>query len=201
MGDYRESRFVPRLCTADTPWDPSVADEPCSMTCAGKSTFVQKLVARSNVGIGHGLQPKIKPHFFTHSGRRCCHIDTPGFDDTYLSYDTITVGIMAWLADALRNGAKLNGVIYFHSIKEPRLQGSSREYLRMFRKLCGEASFQNVVLATTFWDVVDVATAERREDELSSGCWARLLENGAAVARSSLENDTHDLMFIEKSVF
>ena len=46
------------------------------------------------------------------------------------------------------------------------MEGSALRNLRMFRQLCGEEFMKNVILGTTFWDVVGEETGAARENEL-----------------------------------
>jgi hypothetical protein len=57
--------------------------------------------------------------------------------------------------------------------------------LRSFKRLCGEDAFRKVVLATTFWDQVEYAIGERREQELKTewDYWGEMMERGSQVLR------------------
>lgn len=70
--------------------------------------------------------------------------------------------------------------------------GTSLKNLRMFRKLCGEATLRNVVLITTMWGLVDPDVGTKREQELKSDelFFKPLLEKGAQMARHDNTLDT-----------
>jgi hypothetical protein len=122
-----------------------------------------------------------------HEGRTYVLIDTPGFDDSYRSNDEIVDAILAWLEKSYRAQKLLSGIIYLHRISDPRMQGSSLDNLRMFRKLCGLEALKNVLLVTTFWDTVSDAEGRRREQELSSNdeFWGRMIKRGSQMKRWS----------------
>ena len=112
-------------------------------------------------------------------------VDTPGFDDSYESYTITVERIVDWLAKSFSSGSRLNGVIYLQSIQNVRLQGSALDYLLVFKKLCGNDGLKNIILATTFWDMVEERVAVQREIELCEKFWARLIDKGASIARVS----------------
>jgi hypothetical protein len=114
-------------------------------------------------------------------------IDTPGFDDSYRSNDEIVEAILAWLEKSYRAQKLLSGIIYLHRISDVRMQGSSLDNLRMFRKLCGFEALKNVLLVTTFWDIVSDAEGRRREQDLASSgeFWGRMIQKGSRMERWS----------------
>ena len=65
------------------------------------------------------------------------------------------------------------------------MSGSSLKNLHLFQKLCGTTSLKNVVLVTTNWDVVDLATGERREQSLRTDprYWQPMVSRGSQIAR------------------
>lgn len=81
------------------------------------------------------------------------------------------------------SGTRLSGVIYLHNISKPRIEGSALENLEMFRKLCGDEALKNVILATTFWDLVDKAQGEMNVQELmtNDAFWGRMVKKGSRV--------------------
>jgi hypothetical protein len=117
-------------------------------------------------------------------------IDTPGFDDSYRSNEEIVEAILAWLEKSYRVRKLLNGIIYLHRISDVRMQGSSLDNLRMFRKLCGFKALKNVLLVTTFWDKVSDIEGRRREQELSSneGFWGHMIQKGSKMGRWSRDS-------------
>jgi hypothetical protein len=112
-------------------------------------------------------------------------IDTPGFDDSYRSNEEIVEAILTWLEKSYRARKLLNGIIYLHRISDVRMQGSSLDDLRMFRKLCGFEALKNVLLVTTFWDKVSDIEGRRREQELSSNedFWGHMIQKGSKMGR------------------
>ncbi|OAG34727.1 hypothetical protein AYO21_11119 [Fonsecaea monophora] len=134
-------------------------------------------------------------------GRRIIFIDTPGFDDTIRPDAAILREIANWLNKAHKGGIKLTGIVYLHAINSPRVGGTARNNLRMFKKLCGEDSMSSVALATTHWGS-GAAERERqhaRHKELLEdvGFWKPMILHGATPfihdreRRSALEIVRH----------
>jgi DNA repair exonuclease SbcCD ATPase subunit len=48
----------------------------------------------------------------------------------------------------------LRGIIYAHSINEPKMRGSDSLSLSMFKELCGPDFYKKVVLMLTWWDAL-----------------------------------------------
>ena len=117
-------------------------------------------------------------------------IDTPGFDDTNVSDAQVLQNIAHWLSMSFKYGIKLSGIIYLHRITDPRMTGSVRRNLLMFKKLCGEKSFSSVVLATTRWSMVDEATGIAHEEELKNteAFWGHMYKKGSKVFRHTGSN-------------
>jgi hypothetical protein len=112
-------------------------------------------------------------------------VDTPGFNDTFRDDEEILKEITNWLSTTYKQGKRITGVIYLHPINQPRMEGSSLLNLTVMQKLCGSETFENVVLASTFWDLVDVESGTRRENELcqTPQFWGGMKMNGSRVIR------------------
>lgn len=65
------------------------------------------------------------------------------------------------------------------------MTGSAVKNFRMFKKLCGEGAFKNVVIVTNRWGEVEAEVGVRREAELKSekNFYKLALDGGAQVAR------------------
>lgn len=65
------------------------------------------------------------------------------------------------------------------------MEGSSLTNFRAFQRLCGENTFQHIVLCTTFWDQVSKSTGIQREKELCENpeFWAKMKDKGSKVVR------------------
>ncbi|KAF2825992.1 hypothetical protein CC86DRAFT_370818 [Ophiobolus disseminans] len=102
-----------------------------------------------------------------------------------MSNEEVTNMLVSWLETSYRLGQRLSGIVYVHNISKPRVQGSAFQNMRMFRTMCGSDALRNVTFATSFWDIVDVDTAEARERELaeSGDLWANMVRRGAQVVR------------------
>ena len=78
----------------------------------------------------------------------------------------------------------MSGLIYVQRISDPRFTGQSSRNLRMFRELCGPAAYKNVVVLTTFWELVPTSkVGDQREEQLKSKYFAKLVEGGAQFMR------------------
>jgi hypothetical protein len=88
-------------------------------------------------------------------GEKIYLIDTPGFDDTQISYVELLRTLAAALGGMSLNGdVRFAGFVYLHRITDQRVSGSSLESLRIFEKICGEENFPYVVLATSMWNLL-----------------------------------------------
>ena len=112
-------------------------------------------------------------------------IDTPGFDDTNRSDNEVLCEIASWLTASYTAKIRLNGIIYLHRISDLRMQGSAKNNLFMFKKLCGQKALKNVILATTMWDRISEAEGEARENELitTPDFWGWMVSQGSKVYR------------------
>ena len=119
-------------------------------------------------------------------GKNVFLIDTPGFNDSSVCDVDILNDLAAWLAKAYKDNVRLNGLIYLHGIQDPRMTGSDRMHLNVFKQLTGLENMSHVVLATSFWDVIkNPATGEGRENELLTRkeFWKAMKDAGAEVMR------------------
>ena len=142
--------------------------------------YLRDLPSNEAVGTQH-----IQTASTTINGREVQLIDTPGFDDTDRSDVDILANIAEWVQRAGYLRKHLSGIIYLHRIVDMRMEGSSVKNLRMFRELCGEKNFSNVILCTTMWDKVGEEEGREREEELKSTrtFWGSLISHGAQVVR------------------
>ena len=112
-------------------------------------------------------------------------MDTPGFDDTDLDDEDIVTELADWLEKSYRKGQRLSGLLYLHRIIDNREKGSSLRNLKMFKKLCGEQNFPNVVLGITWWDQEDAEIAASREKILreTPEFWGDMVARGSRMVR------------------
>lgn len=123
-------------------------------------------------------------------------VDTPGFNDTFRDDEEILKEITNWLATTYREGKKITGIIYLHPINQPRMEGTSLLNLTVMQKLCGSETFENVVLASTFWDLVEEDSGIRREEELckTPQFWGGMKRNGSRVIRIKDYTQSKDVL-------
>ncbi|TLD22139.1 hypothetical protein PspLS_08119 [Pyricularia sp. CBS 133598] len=156
------------------------------VTGCGKSSLIS-LCCKGRVRIGHDLQActaVVDVYPFELSPTQTVFlIDTPGFDDTNRSDSDVLREIASWLTTSFRSKILLHGIIYLHRISDPRMQGSARKNLMMFKKLCGDDALKKVILATTMWDIVPPETAEARQAELvnTPEFWGYMVSKGSRV--------------------
>ncbi len=112
-------------------------------------------------------------------------VDTPGFNDTERNDTDILTLLADWMKGSYNENVLLSGLIYLHSISEPRMTNSILTNLRMFRRLCGDENLKNVILATTKWGITPPKDAKRRDLELhaESGYWAPMTAAGSLIRR------------------
>ncbi|KFZ01546.1 hypothetical protein V500_00723 [Pseudogymnoascus sp. VKM F-4518 (FW-2643)] len=157
------------------------------VTGSGKSTFISKCTGH-DVGIGHSLKShtsNIEIYSYKYNDKTIHLIDTPGFDDTFKPDIEVLQTAAIWLSEAYQKDLLLTGIIYLHRISDARMGGTARKDLTMFKKLCGEDSFSNVVLATTHWEKVSAVDGERREAELESSTefYGTMVRRGSKMMR------------------
>ncbi|KAG6852774.1 hypothetical protein C0991_009214 [Blastosporella zonata] len=173
----------------DDPMDTDIVIPIMGPTGAGKSTFINTVVGRDVTTVGHDLKSQTAQlhHIIlrhpTDITRRIIIVDTPGFDDTYVSDSEILRRIAVWLARSYSANMKLAGVIYLHEISQTRMLGTARKNLDMFNKLIGKGATKNIVLATTKWSEIPEEVGERREAQLRERHWKWMFDLGAKLAR------------------
>ncbi|CAK7209586.1 hypothetical protein SCUCBS95973_000490 [Sporothrix curviconia] len=165
------------------------------MTGAGKSSFIS-LCSDKKPTIGHDLNSctqGIDTYTFIYDGpprKRVFLVDTPGFDDSSRSDSEILRELAAWLSATYTRDIRLSGIIYLHRINQPRMQGSAKRNITLFKKLCGDDALQNVILVTTMWDLVGESVGAMRERELVSTAafWGYMASKGSKAYR---HDNTH----------
>ncbi|CZR62288.1 uncharacterized protein PAC_12185 [Phialocephala subalpina] len=160
------------------------------VTGAGKSTFIDLLTDSKDIKVGHGLQSlgtqKVMPYLYQYSEDTNVYvIDTPGFDDTNRSDTEVLIDIVDWLSESIRTDVKLSGMLYFHRIIDPRMSGSAKKNLHMFKALCGSEQFSNIILVTTMWEKVSRKEGQAREKELreTEEFWGLMVQQGSRMER------------------
>ncbi|KAL4079752.1 hypothetical protein J3A83DRAFT_4085643, partial [Scleroderma citrinum] len=99
-------------------------------------------------------------------------VDTPGFNDTFISDFQILRIIAEWLQTTYKRKVFLSGLLYFHRISDNAMGGTALRDVTIFRQLCGDANSKNVVFVTTMWDEVLEDVSLQRENELLNHFWA-----------------------------
>ena len=73
------------------------------------------------------------------------------------------------------------GIICFHEITLTRMGWDARSAFTTL--LCSDALLKNVLLATTKWGEVELATGEKREEDLRNIYWKEMMQSGATMTR------------------
>ncbi|KLU90319.1 hypothetical protein MAPG_09283 [Magnaporthiopsis poae ATCC 64411] len=160
------------------------------VTGVGKSTFISHF--NPAVRIGDTLRSEtseVEPYEAVIDGQKFYLVDTPGFNDTNLSDVEVLRKVAAWLNRTFRAKVRLAGIVYLHSIADPRMVGSAMRNLRMFKQLCGDGALERVVLGTTKWSTTPEEVGKQREDELvtNKAYWADLIAKGSVMLRHDKE--------------
>jgi len=80
-------------------------------------------------------------------------------------------------------GRKLNGIIYLHRISDPRMGGTAKKNLRVFREICGDKNLGHVRIVTTNWNLVDEKQGNSRQVALAEGAFKPLTDARAKLCR------------------
>ncbi|EKM58577.1 uncharacterized protein PHACADRAFT_253025 [Phanerochaete carnosa HHB-10118-sp] len=157
-------------------------------TGAGKSTFIN-LVSNSKFEVGYGLESctsevDVAAPFML-DGKPVTLIDTPGFDDTVKTEAEILRLIAEFLSVTYKQGRTLHGIVFLQRITDTRMGGVARKNFRLFRKLCGDDTLRNVIIATNMWGNVEPALGASREREMAESdlFFKPALEKGAHMVR------------------
>ncbi|EKM58620.1 uncharacterized protein PHACADRAFT_140673 [Phanerochaete carnosa HHB-10118-sp] len=157
-------------------------------TGSGKSTFVNR-ASNSRLEESGSLESctdnVVVAEPFLLDGKVVTLIDTPGFDDTTKTEAEVLGLISAFLSATYKQGRTLNGVIYMQNITIHRMGGMARKNFRLFRKLCGDATLKNVLIATNMWSDVNPTLAAQREREMAEKdiFFKSAIEKGARMVR------------------
>lgn len=150
------------------------------MTGAGKTSFIKHVTELDEMEIGHGLKSCTKQVQIatTHiDGYEVHLIDTPGFNDDELKDSDILLEI----AQYLKTGVHLSGILYLHPISDSRIGGAGRRNLKLLRNLVGSENMGNVKLITTKRCSVTSEASDLRRRDLVSYFWSEMISNGAQV--------------------
>jgi hypothetical protein len=92
--------------------------------------------------------------------------------------------ISKWLNDTYQHGMLLTGIILLQPVDGIRAYGSEVRRTRLFRQICGQDTFGNVVIETTMWSKLKDRNdgLKRVEQRKKSGdFWANLVTKGARL--------------------
>ncbi|KAL5638270.1 hypothetical protein ACGC1H_005078 [Rhizoctonia solani] len=157
-------------------------------TGTGKTSFAN-MASGSEMEVGKGVRSSTKhleaSKIFQVDDQPVVIIDCPGFNDTYLTETEILRRLADYLIKAYESNYKVAGLLYVHKISDTRVGGASFRHMNMFKALCGNDAFKNVVYVTNMWSEPPTEDEVLREEELrnTSEFFGEPLANGAQVAR------------------
>lgn len=109
-------------------------------------------------------------------------VDTPGFDDSDRPDVEVLEEITRILITQHKLGIPLKGIVFLHRITDQKMQGTSRRYFEMFRRIVGEKALSNVILTTTMWDKLkDEGEGLSRDQQLREQYWNSMEESGSQI--------------------
>lgn len=135
------------------------------------------------------MTQEIGQYRFKWGGIRYVLVDTPGFDDSGRDDEDIFLQLAKWTARSFRAGQRMNGLLYLHPIISNRERGSEMRNLRMFKKICGEKNYANVVLGLTFCDQEEEKLIADRQKQLvnTPEWWGDMIARGSRIERIPLD--------------
>jgi len=171
------------------------------LTGSGKTSFINLACdSETKLRVGHGLESCTgtvdEAPSFKLDGRRVRLFDTPGFDDSNKPETEILRIIGFELEKQYRQDERLHGVIYVHRISDPRVSGSTKANFDIFKKLCGDKSFKNVIIVTNMWSRVTEEEANFRTEHLESNLFKEIMEKGAHIMHNNHNTvkSAHEIM-------
>ncbi|MCJ1386558.1 hypothetical protein MMC17_009684 [Xylographa soralifera] len=164
------------------------------VTGSGKSSFIRRITEYNNIVIGDTSESQtetVERYPFKCDGQSYVLIDTPGFNDSKLDDETVFDMLAEWLVNTYRAKQRLNGLIYLLPIIDNRQKGSEIRNLRMFKKLCGEENFGNIMLGLTFCDREEGTVVQARTKELKENprWWGDMVARGSVIREIPQERD------------
>jgi hypothetical protein len=75
------------------------------------------------------------------------------------------------------------------------MTGTAVKNLQLLEDICGNENLKNVLLVTTFWDLVPTKVGERREEELANNFWKPLVDLGSRMYRYRYKSSGEELMW------
>ncbi|KAI0151261.1 P-loop containing nucleoside triphosphate hydrolase protein [Pestalotiopsis sp. NC0098] len=159
------------------------------VTGAGKSTFINAATDKHNLKVGDDIfscTQEIASESFVYNGRNVTLIDTPGFDDTYVSDADVLKTVATHLTDTYSEGRLLNGAIFLQPINGQKCTGNEMKRTKLFKLLLGEDAYSRVVIGTTMWDDLgDVARGTKQQEQRmkDESIWGDMINHGASVVK------------------
>lgn len=180
-----------------------VSSSPATSALIIINQFVNRATESDAFLVGSGLRSctteiQVSPQFLI-DDRPVILIDTPGFNDTVTDDADVLKNISAFLAmvsatytstfdvadprSRYEHEVNLAGVIYFHRISDERWRRSDTRSFGWLKRICGESTLRNVMLATNMWGNVEPEIGAAREQQLAAEFVKPALDKGARLRR------------------
>jgi GTP-binding protein EngB required for normal cell division len=161
------------------------------VTGSGKSHMIATLTGDYSI-TGERLiscTQEVMRYGVTIQGKKVILIDSPGFSDTNHSDSVILKKIADFLNELRYGNRKLSGIVYMYDITQQRMCGSSLSSLELFRELCGEDFYKNVVFVTNKWHKVSKDEGNSRLNELkeTDRFFGFMLRRGARIVNYGVD--------------
>jgi GTP-binding protein EngB required for normal cell division len=168
---------------------------------SGKSHLIGTLTGDITIGGNRLRTQEVKAYGVTINGKKVILLDTPGLNNTNHSDSVILLQIADWIATLYKMKIRLSGIVYMHDISV-RMTDSSLTSLKLFRELCGDDFYKNVVFVTNMWHVTPEELGNQRLQELkeNDSFWRLMINRGATAVdyRGDMTTERIVSMIMEK---
>ena len=130
-------------------------------------------------------------------GSQITLLNLPHFGDSKVNNESILTYLGNRLGQPFDDVQQLTGLVFFQRIRDYREDLSDLSNLRIFQKLCGPNSFQNVLVATNSLDQEqnDLEEARKRALKETPHLWGNLSDGGARfLSMPTHKQDCIDLL-------
>jgi len=156
---------------------------------AGKSSLINIATGRNDARVGNSLAPcttVVQSIRCKNGDRQVTFVDTPAFqqDDIRTPVHQLESQLQSWMKKA--QVKTVTGILYLHKISDNRLTEPSASTMAAFGRLCerdGRDVSTKILLLTTMWDGVKPDVGDRREKELRTKYWQKMLNSGSRLMR------------------
>ncbi|EMD41335.1 hypothetical protein CERSUDRAFT_89903 [Gelatoporia subvermispora B] len=154
---------------------------------SGAAEFCEVFSKQSNDGECDSL-PEFVPRSyepFLMDGRSVRLVCVPDLDNIRPLGNNarVLIELASFLVSERRAGRRLAGAIYTHPISERGIGASTPRHISMFRTVCGSDTSENVVVATTQWDCIEINKGAHFHEQCHQYLFKMLVEEGAVILK------------------